>query len=143
MKSAVIVDVDGTVALRPLTEGARGPYDWARVGEDVPNVPVIELLQCLRNEWWQTDFIVVSGRSDICREETGEWIMLHGVPCDYLHMRERGDNRPDVEVKAEIYLREIKPYYRVRCVFDDRNAVVEMWRYQFGLTVMQVAEGNF
>lgn len=143
MKTAIIVDVDGTVALRPLTEGARGPYDWGRVGEDIPNLPVIDVLQILRSYHWQAEFLVVSGRSQICWSETQEWLLIKGVPCDRLFMREEGDYRPDVEVKADIYANEIKPYYKVHYVFDDRNCVVDMWRHRFGLTVFQVAEGNF
>ena len=41
---AVIVDIDGTLALRT---GDRSPFDWHRVGEDTPNPPVIELVQLI------------------------------------------------------------------------------------------------
>ena len=45
-------------------------------------------------------------------------------------------------VKREIFDREIRDRYRVVGVFDDRKQVVRMWR-ALGLTVFQVAEGNF
>jgi len=57
-------------------------------------------------------------------------------------MRATGDNRKDSIVKKEIYEGIIKPVFDVKFVLDDRNQVVEMWR-SLGLTVLQVADGNF
>ena len=45
-------------------------------------------------------------------------------------------------MKAEIFEREIRHRWAVTGVFDDRAQVVRMWR-ALGLTVFQVAEGNF
>ena len=42
----------------------------------------------------------------------------------------------------EIFENDIRPYYNIDYVLDDRNQVVEMWR-SIGLTCLQVAEGNF
>ena len=55
-------------------------------------------------------------------------------------MRNSGDRRPDVEVKQEIL--DYLPKDRIRCVLDDRDQVVDMWRKN-GLTCLQVAEGTF
>ena len=57
-------------------------------------------------------------------------------------MRPKGDNRPDTEVKREIYEREIRDKYNVLLVIDDRNSVVQQWR-EMGLPCFQVAEGDF
>lgn len=143
MKPAIIIDIDGTIALRKTTPGTRGPYDWARVGEDIPNLPVLAVLAGLRQGWPPTAFILVSGRDEICGPETKDWLAKYAVPYDELHMRPRRDNRPDIELKDELYRTHIKPYHSVIAVFDDRQAVVDMWRYEHGLTVLQVAEGNF
>ena len=35
-----------------------------------------------------------------------------------------------------------KDKYNIKYVIDDRNQVVKMWR-ELGLTVLQVADGNF
>ena len=71
------------------------------------------------------------------------WLDRHvGVPYDGLHMRVTGDQRKDSVVKAEIFDREIRDRYHVVGVFDDRAQVVRMWR-SLGLTVFQVAEGDF
>jgi len=64
------------------------------------------------------------------------------VPYAALHMRVTGDQRRHAVVKAEIFEREIRDRYRIVGVFDDRDQVVRMWR-RLGLTVFQVAEGNF
>lgn len=135
-RRAVIVDLDGTLALM----NGRKPFAWAEVGGDLPNVPVVELV----NELAKLDYsvIITSGRKRQCEAETVRWLELNGVPWHELHMRADADNRPDVEVKREIYDREIDPFYEVAWVFDDRNAVVAMWR-ELGLTCLQVAPGDF
>jgi len=134
---AVIVDIDGTVALR----GARNPYDESRVSEDSPNLPVIEAVRATYMAGYRIVFC--SGRTEACRDETEEWISHH-VPVffDALHMREVGDTRKDSVIKAEIFDREIRDKYNVLAVFDDRKQVVDMWR-GLGLTVFQVAPGDF
>lgn len=38
---AIIIDIDGTLALRL----GRGPFDWNRVGEDLPNWPIVALVK--------------------------------------------------------------------------------------------------
>jgi predicted kinase len=135
--SAVLVDIDGTVA---VIDG-RSPFDMSRVGEDVPNHAVIEAVRAMHDAGHL--IVYCSGRSDDCRDETVAWLQRHvGVPFDGLHMRATGDQRKDSVVKAEIFDREIRNRYRVAGVFDDRAQVVRMWR-SLGLTVFQVADGNF
>jgi hypothetical protein len=137
-----LVDIDGTVAIRDeASPGCRGPFDWARVGEDLPNGPVITVVRALAAAGYR--IIYLSGRSDECRAATGMWIAEHvGVPGEALLMRRKGDHRPDQVVKRELYRRLVKPQYEVIAVLDDRAKVVRMWR-GLGLTVLQVAEGNF
>jgi len=135
--SAVIVDIDGTVAVR----GDRSPYDESRVGWDAPNKPVIAVVEALHAAGHAIVF--VTGRTSRCRTDTRKWLEAHvPVPQELLLMRRVGDQRPDQTVKRELYARSIRPRYRVLCVLDDRDRVVEMWR-GLGLTVFQVAEGNF
>ena len=87
--------------------------------------------------------VFCSGRTDDCRAATEVWLAEHvGVPYEALHMRATGDQRRDSIVKAEIFDREVRDKYHVVGVFDDRAQVVRMWR-ALGLTVFQVAEGNF
>lgn len=137
MPATVMVDIDGTVALM----GNRSAYDESRVHEDRPNRPVIAAVRAMFAAGYQIVFC--SGRTDACREETEKWLREHvAVPYAALHMRAAGDMRKDAVVKLEIFDRQIRNTCNVVAVFDDRNQVVKMWR-SLGLTVLQVAEGNF
>lgn len=135
--NAVLVDVDGTIALR----GDRDPYDWDRVGEDTPNRPVIAVAHALAAAG--NRLIVMSGRPDTCRAATTAWLTTHlGVAHDGPHMRRAGDGRRDAEVKAELFDQHVRDQYTVTAVLDDRRQVVDMWR-SIGLLVLHVAEGDF
>lgn len=144
-----LVDVDGTVALR--IPGGRGPFDWARVSEDVPNEPVIRVVRALITAGETVLFM--SGRNEVCFADTGRWIDDHvffaglGCAASYAGLLMRPDtkewrNRPDNELKAWLYETKVTPFYDVVGVLDDRDKVVKMWRSK-GLTCLQVAEGNF
>lgn len=147
LPSAMIVDIDGTVALR----GERDPYDWESVLQDEPNPAVIYVVQCLQA--WGMHTIFTTGRMEQCREDTLLWLQRNNLVGDHwatgaiasfdLLMRPDGDMRPDEVLKSELYVQRIAPFYRVRVVFDDRDKVVKMWRREHGLVVMQVAEGAF
>jgi hypothetical protein len=139
----ILCDVDGTIALMGKSQlGRRHFADWSRVGEDDPNPPIIRLVRMFRRAGFTV--IYVSGRDEVCREQTLMWLDHHleAIPDERLLMRPRKDNRPDHEIKLEIYRRDIEPKYRVAWVIDDRNQVVKMWR-SLGLTVLQVADGEF
>lgn len=132
---AVIFDIDGTLAQMK----DRGPYDWKRVGEDTLNIMVAAQYHIFRNAGYK--IIIFSGRDSCCRKETEKWLKENDIIPDHLDMRKRGDMRKDNIVKKEMF-DKIKDEYSVELVFDDRNSVVKMWR-DLGLTVFQVAEGNF
>lgn len=142
-----LVDVDGTIALRRF--GGRGPYDWNRVGEDLPNDPVIAIVRALLATG--RNVLFPSGRNEVCYQATWHWIDRHVAPWERspgmrgLLMRPdtpRWRMAPDVELKRYFYEELIHPAYRVVGVLDDRNGVVAMWR-ELGLTCLQVAEGDF
>jgi hypothetical protein len=135
--SAVIVDVDGTLAI--ITD--RSPYSHQGVLKDRPNAPVIAVARALASAGHT--LVIVSGRSELARADTELWLTRHlGVPFDGPYMRPTRDDRKDEAIKREVYDREIKPRFDVLCVLDDRDQVVRMWR-QLGLTCLQVAPGNF
>lgn len=142
-RNVVIVDVDGTVALRNGSQpGRRGPFDWSRVCEDDPNTPVIELVKTLRAAGYT--IIWMSGRSEVCRADTTQWLWKY---CDInvfepLYMRSRTDFRADDVIKREMFDRYVRDRLTVKWVIDDRDKVVKMWR-ELGLTVLQVADGDF
>jgi predicted kinase len=137
LPEAILVDIDGTVALM----GDRSPYDMTRVGEDRPNHAVITAVRAMYA--FGHHIVFCTGRSDDCRDVTQRWLEQYvGVPYQALFMRATGDDRKDSIVKGEIFEREIRHRWAVTGVFDDRAQVVRMWR-SLGLTVFQVADGNF
>lgn len=135
LPSCVICDIDGTVA--KMT--GRSPYDYSQVHTDAPHTPIVDLVKSLIHTCL---VIFVSGRKTECREATKDWLGEHVGYREPLFMRSDGDDRDDRIVKEEIYRREIEGKYNVRFVLDDRDRVVRMWR-SLGLTVLQVAEGDF
>ena len=142
LPTAVIIDIDGTLAHMQSNEAGkqRSPYDWSRVGEDALDLVIKELMDDAIN---RGDIVIlVSGRDEVCRQETKDWLNANNALYDQLFMRPEGDMRKDTIVKLEIYKAEIEERYNVRYVLDDRDVVVDMWR-QLGLKVLQVAPGNF
>jgi predicted kinase len=150
---AVLVDLDGTMALM----NGRGPFDWHRVGEDLANETVMRIVAMLAdvNTYYEeigdeedmVEIIFMSGRDEVCRRETQDWLVKHGFSYTYpLFMRPSlpdGVNQPkDSIVKLALFDEHIRDNYEVVAVFDDRDQVVEMWR-SIGLTCLQVAPGPF
>jgi predicted kinase len=134
---AVLVDIDGTVAVM----SDRSPYDRLQVGSDSPNQAVIGAVRAMHAAG--NAVVFCTGRDEEARAETEAWLDLFvGVPYEGLFMRPPGDNRKDALVKREVFEAEIRGRWRIVGVFDDRRQVVRMWR-ELGLTVFQVAEGDF
>ncbi len=130
LPKAYIVDIDGTIAFM----NGRKPYDWNKVDTDLPNVCVINTIQQLSRD---CKILITSGRDSVCKEKTIEWLDKHGVPYDNVFMRSKGDMRKDYIVKKELYEQNIKDKYAVIGVFDDRPAVVRLWK-ELGLMVFNV-----
>lgn len=138
-QKAIIVDIDGTVALH----GSRSPYDTSRYDEDAPYAAVIEQIRMAA----AADYCVLftSGRDITYRTVTVEWLCRHVIADDMtwdIFMRPAGDTRNDAVVKLELFDEHIRDRFDVRWVLDDRDRVVAMWR-GLGLSVMQVAPGAF
>lgn len=146
---AIIVDIDGTIAdnshRQHYLEGAKKDWDgfFSKLHLDTPRDAVATAARFFWiHKLWTPIF--VTGRGAEYREPTSDWLAKHFMwSCNMpLYMRAKGDRRPDVEVKREIYERDIAPIYEVRLVLDDRDSVVKMWR-SLGLECWQVAEGSF
>lgn len=140
---AILVDIDGTMALM----NGRGPFDWWAVGDDIPNQPVVDLVWIYyRSAWADAEVIFMSGRDEVCRKETTDWLAQLGFANHKLYMRPSlpaGVQQPkDSVVKLALFNEHIRHAYDVQFVLDDRDQVVEMWR-KLGLTCLQVAPGAF
>lgn len=149
-----IFDLDGTLALighrRHYVQCPREEQNWAAFSaacvDDEPNLPVISAMLGLIEsgaEVW-----IFSGRSDVVRAETIQWLSDHAKwhrPLDTpaLTMRREGDYTPDDELKLG-WLNSMLPEDRERlvAVFEDRDRMVTMWRAN-GVACFQVAPGDF
>lgn len=151
----VICDIDGTLA---HMNGKRGPFDWHKVGGDDVDLAVAHtlgayketpLISNLDSNILQpslSKIILFSGRDEVCRKETEEWLEHYCIAYDELHMRrsdhvdEHGNQVNDRIVKREMFEKYIKGKYNVLVVIDDRPSVCRMWREELGLKVMQVGD---
>lgn len=140
----VIFDLDGTLCdithRRPLVEGQEKNWGefYRQCVNDIPKPPVIKIFHLLQSAG--NTMVIFSGRSDVVRKETYQWLRKNDIKPDILIMREDGDFTPDDKLKQK-WLKIINKS-DILCVFDDRDRIVKMWRGE-GLTCFQVADGNF
>lgn len=147
-----IFDIDGTIAdlSHRLHFIEDKPSDWkaffTACGDDKPIQDVIDLAWKLADT---SEIVLISGRSDECREATVAWLKQHKFPAPSrkVYMRKAGDHRVDSIVKSELLdelIRDwsVPEHFQIAGVFEDRKQVVDMYRSR-GLRVFHVAEGNF
>lgn len=151
--NTVIFDLDGTLAdieeRRTLATKDNGKIDWdiffdpKNIDLDKPNHSVILMAKILKQSGHR--IVIFSGRSKATKDETRKWLKAHGVPFDVLKMRPTSGGfkfMKDDKLK-KLWLDDLFPTKEdIVCVFDDRDAVVQMWRDN-GLDCFQVAEGKF
>jgi len=133
--SVYIFDIDGTLA----DMGKRHPYDFDKVDEDTLIEPVADMLRSLAEK---NQIVLLTGRNEVCRDKTMQWLKDNNILYNQLLMRNMGDVRKDAIMKQHFFEEELAPYYNVLGVFDDRDICVKMWR-EIGLTCYQPAYGNF
>lgn len=132
--TAVIFDVDGTLA---DMDGKRGPFEWSKVGDDIPRQLVIDMANAYYEQGHE--IIVLSGRDSVCYDLTYEWLRAWDVPFGALYMRAEGDQRKDSEIKEELFwTNDIQKYNIVACV-DDRPQMIRLWHELQIPTVVAVA----
>lgn len=137
LPKAIICDIDGTLALIHN----RNPFDASRCERDLINEPVARIIRQYSELGHK--IVLLTGRPSTYRVQTMNWLSLHKIPYDALFTRAEKDMRKDAVVKREIYESQIKDFYYVDFVLDDRNQVVDMWRKELGLPCLQVYYGNF
>lgn len=134
----VIFDLDGTLAnIDHRTHFVRGKRDWKSFfAACVDDLPVPHVIASFHAHMAAGHRVRIwSGRSDIVRAETEDWLSDAGIdPCYLEHMRAADDNTPDVELKR-YWLNQAE--HRPDLVYDDRQRVVDMWRAE-GVPCFQV-----
>ena len=144
-----LCDLDNTLAdiSHRLHYIQERPQDWDAFYDacryDVPIDSVIEVVRALHKA--EHVILIITGRSDVVRKETHDWLANNRVPYDRLVMRRDKDHREDYLVKEDILDNLIErgmPMKDVGGVFEDRGQVVDMYRKR-GIRVFQVDEGKF
>ena len=155
----IIFDLDGTLALiedrRILAMNEyTGKMNWdiffepKNIKLDEPNQPVIMMAQALKAFGYK--IAIFTGRNDISKKETIEWLTKYDIPYDTLNMRPNkhpfkfmDDRKLKLKWFDDMFVEpEDMDEDQVVAVFDDRQKVVDMWR-EIGLTCMQVAPGEW
>lgn len=134
LPSAYIVDIDGTLA---FNDGCRGWYEWDKVGLDKPIQATIDIINGLARAG--NLIILLSGRDSTCRKETIDWLNKHGVHWDGLYMRPEGSMDKDRDVKQVLFNENVKDFFNVRAVFDDRPQVCLLW-HDLGIPLFKVGD---
>lgn len=152
----VICDLDGTLANATqrfsLATNENDEIDWAialnpdLVKTDLPRKETFDLLKADIAEGY--DIVICSGRSDVTRKATEEWLRYYGGqyinnPNFYsrLIMRHEHDRRPD-EVLKKYFAEKYMDIGLCAKVYDDRPKVVRMWREEFDLEVIDMGDGR-
>lgn len=141
---AVIVDLDGTLAINVTNRELWGDGFEEHVYEDEVNQNVLRFIDGWLMQGY--DLIFMSGRAEAARSETARWLMDKASIFDHeyeLFMRADGDHRFDYEIKADLFEEHVRPNYsNVALAIDDRNQIVDLWR-GIGLECWQIRDGNF
>ena len=131
----IICDIDGTLAL----SSQRRIFDFKEVINDTIVFPVWSILDKYRNK---VTVILLSGREEICKTETEDWLKKEHVNYQFLYMRKEKDYRPDTVVKKELFDEYIREKYQPMFVLDDRPCVNQMW-IDMGLFVFNVNQDPY
>lgn len=146
----IVSDLDGTLTKGPKN---RSPFEWHKVGQDDINLGAAKILDGVNviNQAggnYVTKVFIFSGRDEVCRPETEDWLDRHCIDYDALYMRrsdhkdEKGNQVSDVIVKSEMIEKYIKGKYNVLMWLDDRVAVANMLRDVYGINVAQFGDPN-
>lgn len=117
-------------------------YDsfYKACGGDTPIQWAIDLFKIVKR---QGETLILTGRSEICRQETNDWLILHEIMYDYICMRPDKNSEQDHILKPrmlEDFLRDKD--YQVQFIVDDRNRVVKAFREK-GYNVLQCQNGDY
>ena len=130
----VVIDMDSTVCFNTSKRPWFGDGSTEAMIDDVPNHGVVELVKAQ-----EYPVVVCTGRNKDQHKVTREWLANQGIHPIAYYMRENGDYRKGVEVKAEL-MNQILDEYNVLVVFEDCEPIVQKYR-EMGLTVLQPNKG--
>lgn len=130
----VVSDVDGTLTKGPKD---RSPYDWSKVGQDDIDLGAAKILDGVRVIDDMKIFLF-SGRNEVCRPETEDWLERNDIEYDALYMRpQERESDKDYEIKSDLLQEHIVDKYNILFWIDDRPQVCRMLRDVYGINVIE------
>lgn len=144
-KKAIIVDIDGTFSDSPIYDPSQYHLiDWTEVNKQHSDCPAFlwckELVAAFDARGYEMVFLTGREGSPSTWDYTSQWLDKHTTMHSYhLIMRTPGDFRADHEVKEELLVNEVLPFYDVLFAVDDKRSNVEMFR-KHGIPALLCAE---
>lgn len=143
---AIMCDLDGTLCNldHRIHHVKNGNKDWGKFFRECGADGVYEDVKRIVNLEFEagTSVVLCSGRPEDNREKTETWAAYYSIPYTTLKMRPAKNYKQDAITKVMLYRYEIKPYYNVLYVIDDRDTVCKAWR-RIGLSCLQCRPGDF
>ena len=125
-----VIDIDGVVAdvRHRLHHVANRPKDWAAFFDAAPDDPLLdEGARVVRALAEVHEVVYLSGRPEVCRSDTLEWLRRHDLPEGDVHLRPRDDRRPGRFYKVDA-VRRLARAREIAVLVDDDPLVCEVVR---------------
>lgn len=100
-----VIDLDGVVAdvRHRLHHVRERPKDWSSFFAAAPQDPLLEEGAKVAHALAEVhDVAYLSGRPEMCRDDTVAWLREHGLPEGSLHLRPGQDRRPGRFYKVDM-----------------------------------------
>lgn len=133
LNPCAVFDLDGTMA----DISHRSPYDASNCINDIPIMHTLNLSQLLYENKYKIFFF--SGRDDIYKSMTEEWLNKHFTYEYSLHMREENNKEDDRLLKERFFNTFIKDKYYCKLWVDDRLRIVK-WAYETGIPILRCGD---
>lgn len=132
----VLCDIDGTVADIShrehylINKDQKGRTNWkaffSEMNKDTVREEIRSLLyDCYCVQYAPCEVVFLTGRPEDYRDVTEKWLEDNRFYYTELHMRPKGDRRPDWIVKSEAVLTLLEKY-DIMHALDDRRPVINM-----------------
>ncbi len=135
-QKVILIDIDGTIAnidhRKHLILGETPDWD-AFYKACVDDTPIVAMIKVIKGDLEGNSAIpvFVTGRSDLVRRETAEWLDKYFFDGDLqdrnpaLHMRVHGDHQEDFELKKG-FVNSLSEF-EILGAYEDRPQVIRMY----------------
>ena len=129
---ALLVDMDGTLcdvsAIRHYVTGSRKDFrSFHEASRFCPPRPDVERLVHAAVAA-RMAIVIVTARDARHERATRDFLVRNRIPFDALFMRPWGDQRPDTQVKREMFAAIVAAGFQPIAAIDDRQDIAEVWR---------------